>query len=697
MKTLLVIARHPGLAEAVRAVLDAGMFRVLHHAEAWAAEPLFSQGTVDAVLLDAELTDVRPIRTIEHLRRAMPDCPVILYASVSQWEWEEEAYLLGVDYILTKPVRARLLTSLLERSWQKGKGRPSAAQAVFSSSNDAPAPARKPDPALGALRDFSGILTHSLHTDALLREFLQLLREILGVNRAAIFLRAPLASQSPLGLSTPSFGVPPLGGPSRAEHPEGWTPNAPLRAACALGLAPQLLSHFTLSFKGGIGAHLQRHARILRRGSAEAAGDPDIAREFELLGTQVAIPIFDRESLLGITVFDGRLTGEFFGSEELSLVFHLLEELGLAIRNTWLHDALAGQHGMMTDTLDQLGSAVIVVARDLSILQANHTARGLFRRGGAASSFTFSDLPQALGSKVFEALETGSAPPPARCRLPGTGDASFRIVLKPFQRQGTTAPEAVLLLLDDVTHADRAQQMEIEAANLRLVRKMAEQLAHEIGNSLVPISTSQQLLKAGADDLATRNEVIGIMGDSVRRISRLARQMQFLARDGLRRMENVPLAQLIEEAFKEAHAENPRASARLQYESGGQQLTLTAERAGIRHALAEILLNALQATPDDQPVEVLSSAEIQPDGSRWVRIDVRDAGGGFDTESAAHATDPFYSTRTVGLGLGLTVTRRIVELHNGRLDVRHTAPGSPSTVSISLPADCGAGPEAIPE
>lgn len=680
MKTLLIIAPLPGLAEAVRSVLDTDAFRVLHHVEVWTAEPLFSQGSIDAVLLDAELTDVRPIRAIEHLRRAMPGCPVILYASASQWEWEEEAYLLGVDYILTKPVRARLLTSLLDRSWQKEKRLLPAQQ--ITSATDTPAPAHKPDPALGALRDFSGILTHSLQTDALLREFLQLLREILGVNRAAIFLRPP---SSPLP-TAPSFGAPFSGGPGR-------TLNASLGVACALGISPRLFDHFTLSTKTGIGAHLQRQARILRRGTAEAAADPDIAREFELLGAQVAIPIFDRESLLGIALFDGRLTGELFASEELSLVFHLLEALGLAIRNTWLHDALTGQHGMMTDTLDQLGSAVVVVARDLGILQANNMARGLFRRAGAIGPFTFNDLPQALGSQVFEALQTGSAPPPSRCRLPGTGDASFRVTLKPFQRRGATATEAVLLLLDDMTQADRAQQMEVEAANLRLVRKMAEQLAHEIGNSLVPISTSQQLLSEGQDDPAIRNEVKGIMGDSVRRISRLARQMQFLSRDGLRRVEIIPLAQLIEEAFKEAHAENPRASARLQYESGGQALTLTAERAGLQHALAEVLLNALQATPDDQPVRVESSTEIQPDGARWVRIDVRDAGQGFDAESAAHATEPFYSQRTVGLGLGLTVTRKIVELHRGRLDVHRATPG---TVSISLPAG-GTDPEQIAE
>jgi signal transduction histidine kinase len=536
------------------------------------------------------------------------------------------------------------------------------------------APAPQPDHTLRALRDCTGLLTHSLHTDALLREFLQLLREILGVNRAALFLRRADDFQPPLSLAA---------SPSGDSFP----------ATCAHGLAPQLLQHFALNLQTGLGAHLQRHARILRRDSPEATRDPAIAHEFDLLGAQVAIPICDRETFLGIAVFDARLTGEPFTSDELARVFHLLEELALALRNTWLHDALAGQHGLMTDTLDQLGSAVVVVARDLTILQANQTARALFRRAGPNDTFGFTDLPQALGSKVFEALQTGSAPAPTRCKLPGTGDANFRVVLKPFQRRTASAPEAVLLLLDDVTAADRAQQTEVEAANLRLVRKMAEQLAHEIGNSLVPISTGQQLLTAAADDPELRAEATGLMGDSVRRISRLARQMQFLSRDGLRRVENVSLGKLIEEAFAEAHAGNPRGSARLQYESGGQELTLLAERAGLKHALAEVLLNALQATPDDQPVAVTATVELQPDGARWVRLDVRDAGGGFSAESAARATEPFYTQRTVGLGLGLTVTRKIIELHRGRLDVHRTAPG---TVTLHLPAG-STDPEQIAE
>src|SRR6185369_11957564 len=162
--------------------------RVVYQKEIWEAEPLLNQGTIDACVLDADLTNIQPIRIIEKLRRRMPQCPILIYATTKQWEWEEEAYLLGVSHILTKPVRARLLNALLERVWASlphhtERTTPAARTAQESKPAE---PHRGTARTLEVLRDFSGILTHSLSGRELLKEFVIMLREILGVNRAAI-------------------------------------------------------------------------------------------------------------------------------------------------------------------------------------------------------------------------------------------------------------------------------------------------------------------------------------------------------------------------------------------------------------------------------------------------------------------------------------------------------------------------------
>ena len=151
--------------------------------------------------------------------------------------------------------------------------------------------------ALEALRNFSGILTHSLKPQELLREFLLLLREVIGVNRAVIFLRNPSSI----------FGIP------SPEQEDRW-----LRSACAIGLEQSFLEHFALNLTSGLGAYLRKHGRILRSTNAEVQGNREMAREFQLVGGSVAIPILDRETLLGVAVLDERLTGQPYENEELS-------------------------------------------------------------------------------------------------------------------------------------------------------------------------------------------------------------------------------------------------------------------------------------------------------------------------------------------------------------------------------------------
>jgi signal transduction histidine kinase/DNA-binding NarL/FixJ family response regulator len=672
MKTLLVLAGHPDFAEAVRAAVNPEHYRVIDRSSLEEAEPLLVHGLAEACVIDVELSDVQGIWFLEKVRRKAPKCPIIIFTGARQSEWEEEAYLQGVTHVLNKPVRGRMLTALLDRLWPTS---PVAAQALAAA---APQPAetmRAAEPGtaptaaqtLSVLRDFSGILTHSLNAEGMLKQFLLLLREILSINRAAVFLRQPFAA----------FG-------------QGLTlvESRRLRAACAIGLSPGLLQHFELSFEAGIGGHLFRLGRILRRHSEEARNDLETQKEFELLGGQVAVPILDRETVLGVAVFDGRITGEPLVNSELELIFHFLEQLGLAIKNIWLHDQLSGNHEMMADILRELSSACVVVSRDLNILHANKTARKYFSRGERrGGDMEFSDLPQLLGTKVFQVLKTGAAIASFKYRPEDAPGTIYNIHIVPFQRQQAGLPAAALLMADDLTQSEQLQRLEIEAANLRLLRSMADRLTHEIGNAMVPVSTHQQLLADKWKDPEFRASLDVAMADGVKRVTRLINQMRFLARDTLASEEAFPLAPLVEEAYTEACKHQPAQSAQLQCEAGSKPIVVTGDRAALKHAFAEVMLNALQANPADPKVAVRLHAQSGGNGLQGLQIEVQDNGPGFTPEAAQKAATPFFTTRNVGLGLGLTVSSKIIETHHGKLEIISPKPGQVGMVRISLPLD----------
>ncbi|TAK93785.1 MAG: response regulator, partial [Verrucomicrobia bacterium] len=252
MKTLLTIAPGPELADQLRAELAADQYKLVHRATVEEAEPLLAHKLADACLLDVENAGVQTVWMLERLRRRNAQCPIIVCTSSRQPEWEETAYTHGADFVIEKPVRPRVLETVLRRLFNA----PAAPAAAAIPATPTPVEAfveRASFPAAGApqtltlLRDFSSVLNHSLDSEALLKQFLLLLREILGINRAAIFLRRPGTE----------FGDP--------AAPEGRR----LCTASSIGIAPGLLEHFELSLDSGIGAQALRLGRILRRSAEE--------------------------------------------------------------------------------------------------------------------------------------------------------------------------------------------------------------------------------------------------------------------------------------------------------------------------------------------------------------------------------------------------------------------------------------------
>jgi nitrogen fixation/metabolism regulation signal transduction histidine kinase len=103
--------------------------------------------------------------------------------------------------------------------------------------------------------------------------------------------------------------------------------------------------------------------------------------------------------------------------------------------------------------------------------------------------------------------------------------------------------------------------------------------------------------------------------------------------------------------------------------------------------LAEIILNALQANAASCQVQVRTRSQTDSSGSRWAQIEVQDSGAGFSAEAAGKASEPFFTTRKVGLGLGLAVTNKIIQTHCGRLEIPVPHGGAPGLVRISLPLE----------
>ena len=217
----------------------------------------------------------------------------------------------------------------------------------------------------------------------------------------------------------------------------------------------------------------------------------------------------------------------------------------------------------------------------------------------------------------------------------------------------STGPVSALLTAEDLTQTEQLRRLEVEAANLRLIKSMSDRLAHEIGNALVPLATHQQLLAEKYRDSEFRESLDQALADGVKRVTRLINQMRFLAREGHIEQETFGVQKLIEEAYQEARKHQSAEAAKLQFDNGGKSVVITGDRAALKHALAEIMLNALQANPKEPKIGVKLHTEAEGGRVPDVQIEVQDNGSGFTAEAAQEGAGTVFHHAQRGVGIGI--------------------------------------------
>jgi len=604
--------------------------------------------------------------SVSAIKEAAGSIPLVVTIGVSA-ETEQMAYSAGADLVLRTPLVLPVFERATRALLAPKERNPGLSHRNISVS--APAVALV-NTDLEVLRNFSRVLGYSLDHKLFAQHFVLKLREVLNVNRIALFLEP-----APSGT---------LGQTSVLRNRD--------RLTCvgAVGISNDLLECIELSRLSGIGLHITRFAQILRAEkdgpSSSVQDDAKIQREFDVLGCQVALPINDRERTLGVAVIGGRVTGNPLEDSELQLVYHLLEELGLAVKNSWLHHQLASSHRLFSDVLGAITSGSVVLGADLSVQHANR-AFIRFLRGESNVADTrvdFADLPRSLASALHDLAENGKQVEPFFVVSEKNAGRSYRVSLVPFPSPDNRLPQPAMALVEDFTQIQAVQKAEVEASNFKLIALIAKRFAHEIRNSLVPLSTHHQLIDTDYASQEFRESLKSALGRETGRIQRFTEQMLFLSQPAHPADGWLPVGPMLRSAFQRA-ATSLGKQAHLQISGQNEDTPVRVHQASIIHALEEIFLNGLQETPVGGGIRVVLDQGEDTKGNPVLNLRFRDEGTGFTPETKARAIEPFFTTRTTGVGLGLTVARRIIENHSGWLDVSEKISLTDSDIVIHIP------------
>jgi signal transduction histidine kinase len=249
---------------------------------------------------------------------------------------------------------------------------------------------------------------------------------------------------------------------------------------------------------------------------------------------------------------------------------------------------------------------------------------------------------------------------------------------------------ARVVAIEQLRHTDR----------LKTVGRLAAGIAHELGTPLNVVSGRAGLILSGklaADEIGHSATAIKTEVD---KMAKIIRQLLDFARVNTPRRASVDLRQLVGQTISLLHTLADSRKVRLCFTADAAPAPAMIDMEQMQQALANLLVNAIQAMPQDGKVEVTIRREarhpsdestgaaadaIAGNANYWC-IAVRDEGTGIAAEHIPHLFEPFFTTKEVGegTGLGLSIAYGIVQEHGGWIDVS-SRPGEGSCFTVCLP------------
>jgi two-component system sensor kinase FixL len=226
----------------------------------------------------------------------------------------------------------------------------------------------------------------------------------------------------------------------------------------------------------------------------------------------------------------------------------------------------------------------------------------------------------------------------------------------------------------------------VHVSRLTAMGEMASALAHELNQPLSAIANymkgSRRLLEGSPDEHATiLREAMDKAAEQALRAGQIIRRLRdFVTRgESERRVEDVK--KLVEEASALALVGAKDRGVRVRFEFDPRTDFVLADKVQIQQVLLNLMRNAIEAMEEAAKRELVVSTASAPD--HMVEISVADTGTGIAPEISAQLFQPFITTKRQGMGVGLSISRTIVEAHGGSIVTRPN-PGAGTVFSFTL-------------
>jgi len=245
----------------------------------------------------------------------------------------------------------------------------------------------------------------------------------------------------------------------------------------------------------------------------------------------------------------------------------------------------------------------------------------------------------------------------------------------------------------DRMRAEReARRHRAELAHMSRVAMMGElgaSLAHELNQPLAAIlSNAQAAQRLAASETPDTEEIRDALADIVddgRRAGEVIRRLRALLKKDEPKHEPLEVNQIVGDVVHLVQHDADLRDVSLRTELAETLPPVQGDRVQLQQVLLNLILNGIEATVDGRTEPGTMVIRTSADTAGTVQVAVQDSGTGIDEDELERVFEPFFTTKPGGLGLGLAISRTIVEAHGGRLSAKNNLGGG-ATFRFSLPA-----------
>ena len=404
---------------------------------------------------------------------------------------------------------------------------------------------------------------------------------------------------------------------------------------------------------------------------ALAAGVSNIAlRPLEAIGRRL--------DLMTAGVPDTALEADPRGTDEFGMVNTKIDRLGRQIRD--VKEVFSALKENLDQIMGALQDGLVLFTSDTRVVLVSASAERFIGRPrgeilGSSVEGVFSDANK-LGRIVLDAFALHQPIPQREIEL--ENGRRVQIALDFIAERG--ARIGALLTMRDADSVRRIEN-EIELSRrLAAIGRLTSGVAHEVKNPINAIVVHLELLREKMHDVdPDTSRHMNIIGQEIHRLDRVVQMLVDFNRPVELRLTDFDLRRLAEDVVLLASPEAARQGVKVESDFADEPLPVRADADLIKQALLNVVLNGIQAMSNGGTLSIAARRE-----DTAATIEVRDQGSGIAPEIRDKIFNLYFTTKPTGSGIGLAMSYRVLQLHNGALNFV-TEMGQGTTFRLLLP------------